>query len=134
MKLKPFSLEEAKAGKAIVCRDETPAKFVAHVPEADAGYRVVTFRGGKIFPSCENGLTFPWQSNHDGLSGYSGDLFMATEIKTVWLNIYESDRFNDHHDGIETIMWDTKARADGNTLPKKRIACAELTYTEGDGL
>lgn len=33
--MRPFDLEAAKRGEPIVTRDGRPAKFVAHVPEAD---------------------------------------------------------------------------------------------------
>lgn len=38
--LRPFDLEKAKAGHPICTRDGRKARFIAHVPEADEGYRV----------------------------------------------------------------------------------------------
>jgi len=82
--MKPFDLEAAKRGDPIVCRDGTPAKFIAHVPEAhEACSRLVVLAGGEVFVLRENGTFWVDDSPHDF------DLFMAPKKRTVWVNFYE---------------------------------------------
>lgn len=50
--MKPFDLEAAKRGEPIVTRDGRKAKFIAHVPEASEGFRVVAFIAEE--PSCSS--------------------------------------------------------------------------------
>lgn len=80
----PFDLEAAKAGAPLVTRDGRKARFVAHVPEAHARYRVLAMidGGSAAFAFHENGAYY---SNLE----YEVDLFMAPKPKrTVWVNIY----------------------------------------------
>lgn len=44
--MKPFDLEAAMRGEPIVTRDGREAKFVAYVPEADVGHRLIVFIEG----------------------------------------------------------------------------------------
>jgi hypothetical protein len=76
--VKPFNLEAAKAGQPIVCRDGTPARFLAHVPEADEGYRVIVYIAGSsaVTDLDETGRI---DDSHD----YPSDLFMAEEPMKV---------------------------------------------------
>lgn len=56
--MKPFNLQEAIAGKPIQTRDGCVLKFVAYVPEAREGYKVVILLGdGYIGCWRENGQT-----------------------------------------------------------------------------
>ena len=81
--MKPFNLEAAKAGALIVTRDGRPAKFIAHVGEAQPSQRLVVLIDGGVYTKFESG-------------GYSkspahvspNDLFMAPVKRTVWANVY----------------------------------------------
>ena len=81
--MKPFDLEAAKAGAPIVTRDGRPAKFIAHVAEAQPSQRLVVLIDGGVYTKFESG-------------GYSkspahvspNDLFMAPVKRTVWANVY----------------------------------------------
>jgi len=53
--MKPFDLEAAKRGEPIVCRDGTPAKFVAHVPEKIGEDTVLVLMRGAVHTYYENG-------------------------------------------------------------------------------
>lgn len=78
--MKPFNLEEAKAGKPIITRDGTEAKFIAHVPEAEDN-KVVILIDGVILTIQENGrLT----NSYDTVS----DIFMVSP-KMLSINSYE---------------------------------------------
>jgi len=79
--MKPFDLEAAKRGEPIVCRDGTPAKFIAHVPEACPAYRVVVLVDDLVAAKCADGRHWP-DSDSDN------DIFMAPKKRTVWINAY----------------------------------------------
>lgn len=119
MNYKPFDLEAAKAGKAIICRDGTPAKFIAYVEEAYSSKQVVVRIVSDI--SCH------WRNGTFGMCTYSidpkpKDLFMAPEKKTVWVDIFEGGQIANANRVLSNTEWDT------------RIACVEITYEEGQGL
>ena len=79
--MKPFDLEAAKRGEPIVCRDGTPVKFIAHVPEAYEQLRVVFLRGKQVQAVYESGKEF--RDCEDRF-----DLFMAPKKRIVWVNLY----------------------------------------------
>jgi len=82
--MEPFDLEAAKRGEPIVCRDGTPAKFVAHVPEACPPQRLVVLIDKNIFLCLESGAG-------SGLNEDASDLFMAPKKRTVWVNFYHNN-------------------------------------------
>jgi hypothetical protein len=86
--MKPFDLEAAKRGEPIVCRNGTPAKFIAHVPEANDGRRLIVLISNFIFTHFENGREYPSDTDRD--------LFMAPKKRTVWVNLYENGLANFH--------------------------------------
>ena len=79
--MKPFSLEAAMRGEPIVCRDGTPAKFVAHVPEAVKSQRVIVQIRNNFGLFHETG----WWGE---INPHYSDLFMAPKKRTVWVNFY----------------------------------------------
>lgn len=79
--MKPFDLEATKRGEPIVCRDGTPAKFIAHVPEAMASQQVVVLVGDIVSTRPANGTVSG--TPHD----YMNDLFMATRKREGWVNV-----------------------------------------------
>jgi len=110
--MKPFDLEAAKRGDPIVCRDGTPAKFIAHVPEAHATNRLIVLVLGNIYGSYESGK---W-----GPSPEKFDLFMAPKKRTVWVNLYANGEAS-YHDSEESAR-DAKnhvlhMRAGGKAYP-----------------
>ena len=79
-----FNLEAAKRGEPIQCRDGTPAKFIAHVPEAHPTQKIVVLLGDNIYGYFESG-------QRAGIKNDPADLFMAPKKRTkrtVWLNFY----------------------------------------------
>lgn len=111
---KPFDIEAAKAGAPLICRDGTPAKFIAHVPEADSSYQVAALIRGEIYAFSAIGCYCNTKANED--------LFLAPVKRKAWVNIYEDG--NRH---------ETKELADQRAI-SHRIACVEVEYTEGQGL
>ena len=83
--MKPFNLEAAKRGDPCMFRDGTPVKFVAHVPEATEGQRVIILSSdGCIFVRSEFGR-YLFNRNEE----HPADIVMAPKKKTVWINIYD---------------------------------------------
>lgn len=80
--MKPFDLEAAKRGDPIMTRDGRPVKFIAHVPYAREGDRVVML--------FEDVVLWLGKSGHFYLSKepHHYDLFMAPRKRTVWVNVY----------------------------------------------
>lgn len=80
--MKPFSLEQAKAGAPLVTRDGREAVFIAHVPEARESDRIVFRVGERIYTSYESGA-------YDSVGGsdFDLDLFMALVKRKVWLEL-----------------------------------------------
>lgn len=83
--MKPFDLEAAKRGEPIITRDGRAAKFIAHVPEAAEGSRVLVLINSGIPHHHENGSYFQE-------FGHPMDLFMAPKRRTVWVNLYPGTR------------------------------------------
>jgi len=112
--MKPFNLEEAKAGKPLVTRDGRSAKFIAHLPSALSNWQVVAYvsNAGAVASYNEAGLC-------NGANTI--DLFMASEKKTVWVNVYAN--------GF-ACSWESKERAD-RFKQRERVSCIEVTYEEG---
>lgn len=80
--MKPFSLEQAKAGAPLVTRDGREAVFIAHAPEARKSDRIVFRVGERIYTSYESGA-------YDSVGGpdFDLDLFMAPVKRKVWIGL-----------------------------------------------
>lgn len=70
--MKPFNLEEAKAGKPITNRLGCKIKLIAHIPEAEEFSRVVVFNETTGCVSLMNET-----GNFSTYAGSTEDLFMA---------------------------------------------------------
>ena len=101
--MKPFDLEAAKAGAPIVTRDGRPARFIAHVGEAQPSQRLVVLIDGGVYTKFEDGSYL----GRPGRGGETGnDLFMAPTKRAVWVNLYKQ----------RTAVWhDTEKDADDRT-------------------
>ena len=85
--MKPFNLEEAKAGKPVVTRDGRPVRILAFDKKGE--YCIVTLinycRSDDVVVYREDGKA---SANFD--SEY--DLFMKSEKKEGWINLYRDNR------------------------------------------
>jgi hypothetical protein len=117
MKLKPFDLKLAQEGHPIQTRDGRPAKFVAHVPETREEDQVVCLIDGLVCSRFDTGLQYVSNPSPN-------DLFMALVTHTRWLNLYERG---------DPFSYSSRALADEKSA-ENRIACIQITYTEGEGL
>lgn len=127
MNHRPFNLEAAKRGEPIICRDHSAARFIAHVPEADATHAVVFIVNGKIRTAESTG----WFFGRDSAPS-EHDLFMAPVVNKGWVNV-----IMEKGTGAVEMKgpYITKSGADAWSLGCwKRIACIEIEYTEGQGL
>lgn len=81
--MKPFNLEQAKAGRPLVTRDGRSARFIAHVPEAAPLYRVLCLvaKEASVFTFTETGKAFPDTDT-------SHDLFMVSSKRTWWIAVW----------------------------------------------
>jgi len=105
--MKPFDLEAAKRGEPIVCRDGTPAKFIAHVPEASESSRLVVMVDTFVAPLWENGKYWSYDESHDF------DLFMAPKKRTVWVNFFKYT--------TDAAFYSTKEHADEQAEYRKSV-------------
>lgn len=80
--MKPFNLEEAKAGKPLVTRDGRHVVFGCFNEEAIVGHELVCFLDRRIYAYHPDGSYA--KSEKSEL-----DIFMKTVKKTVYLNIWE---------------------------------------------
>lgn len=94
--MKPFDLEAAKSGKPIVCRDGTPAKFIAHVPETSKDSRVIVLIKRVIYAVDEGGKCVRMKNKTDPL-----DIFMAPIKHTYWINLYPTPEHTYYHTSKE---------------------------------
>lgn len=120
--MKPFNLEEAKAGKPMVTRDGRQAKFIAHVPEVSSYARLVVLIGGalNIYRDCGSDC-FVDGARH---CNSRNDLFMAPVKKTAWVELFD--------DG-SALFHPTKSAAFEYTSTRT-VARFEVTYEKGQGL
>lgn len=86
--MKPFNLEEAKAGKAVVTKDGLPVKII-YWDKKDENYPIVALVG-----EHEITETYGLSGNYSTYKN-SMDLFMASEKKEGWINIYKYDTLAD---------------------------------------
>lgn len=75
--MKPFSLEEAKAGHPLITRDGRPAKFVAHVPSLHTHCCLLAEIDGYLVNARPDGL-------HAAAANNPLDLFMAPRKVVKW--------------------------------------------------
>ncbi|WVR18316.1 hypothetical protein y223_00036 [Bordetella phage PY223] len=75
---RPFDLEAAKRGEALVTRDGRRARFIAHVPECAEDRSVLCHIEGKTNASTFSPSGIKYVRQFDGPSG---DLFMAPKPK-----------------------------------------------------
>ena len=120
--MKPFNLEEAKAGKPVVTRDGRPVSILTFDKKGD--YCIVTLinycRSDDVVVYRENG-----KASADFDSEY--DLFMKAEKKEGWINIYAPCRTS--CPTTDAIIYETEEKArscSGNTS----IATVKVEWEE----
>ncbi|WP_331694603.1 hypothetical protein [Pandoraea sputorum] len=125
-KYKPFDLEAAKAGAALITRDGRAARFVAYVPEEPHTFRVLAHVTGErhTMHFCDNGAFLSGEANRR-------DLFMAPVKRTVWVNLYGGERGDDVQVGQQvTYATQEAAAAQVCTYIGRYLGTFALEFTE----
>ena len=116
--MKPFNLEEFKAGKPAVNRAGDICKFVAFVPEAAENQQLIAL--------CDNGNIASLYKNGDSYADGRDFVFdlvgMALTKKQYWVNLYPSN---------EGYWHETEAAADDMSEPNRIGGKAFLIEVEG---
>jgi hypothetical protein len=83
--MKPFNLQAALAGKKVVTRTGENVERIIEIPNAPKGYELMVIIASAVpFFADTNGCCFNDFRNYD--------LFMASEKKTGWANLYIKPR------------------------------------------
>ena len=91
--MKPFNLEEAKAGKPVCTRDDKPARIICFDRKIKNCYPLlVLITNNDNYEEC-------YSYTADGKFNYADesdlDLFMASEKHEGWINLYRNkEHFN----------------------------------------
>lgn len=80
MKLIPFNVEKAKAGRKVVTRDGSEFVFGGYNPNAEEYHQVVGWIGTCVIVCSKDGKQFRNKAS-------SLDLFLVAETKTMWIAI-----------------------------------------------
>ena len=105
--MKPFNLEEAKAGKPVCTRDGKPARIICFNRKADR-YPIIALVDKGPFEVVYT-YTNEGMYNYGGLSDF--DLLMASIKREGWVNIYEKDITNNISDRASGYIFSTKGEA-----------------------
>lgn len=84
--MRPFNLEQAKAGKALITREGRICTFIAHVPEERCeDCRIIIFdtENKTILMVSEEGKYWPGDAMPN-----DNDVMMQSEKITRWVNVY----------------------------------------------
>lgn len=93
--MKPFNLEEAKAGEPLITREGESVKFICVEPDAHEDTRLLVLRNGRVLPLYIDGTYNGPQAKFTS----SGDVFMAPKKRTLWCNVYRGSA--SHYDSEE---------------------------------
>lgn len=96
--MKPFNLEAAQRGEALITREGEFVKFICIEYEADVDTRLLVLRNGRVLPLFTDGT---YNGPSGGLS--SVDLFMAPKKRTVWVNFFPNGEAF-YHDSEEAAI------------------------------
>jgi len=81
--MKPFNLEEALAGKPVVTSQGIPVTQIVHFKNVKQIYQVFGVLNGEVESWAIQGQYNKKYDNHNK------DLFMLSEKKSIWVNVYE---------------------------------------------
>ncbi len=118
--MKPFNLEEAKAGKPVCTRHGYKARILCFDMKSDYPIVAIVDVGGQeLLIDCTlEGI----YSIVDAPSDY--DLFMAPEKRKGWINVYKSSSYKN---GVIT-----DAHIYENSVLAKKNACLDNNYINAD--
>ena len=122
-KLRPFNLEEAKAGKPVCTRNGRKARIICFDREED-NYPIVALVCSKdnsresILSYSLTGKCYTWQERNEV------DLMMLPEKKVGWINVYKGGKLDADY------IYPSKAVAVENMLPLMKDQCIDTIKIE----
>lgn len=122
--MRPFNLKEALAGKSVVTRDGRPVSQITRFVARQSFPVVGVIDGDSIETYTLDGKFFnPTNVEHD--SGF--DLFMNTEIKTGFINVYASGGLGSLREGKS--IYSSKSIAETHISEKQQLVAAGVPIT-----
>lgn len=104
--MKPFNLEEALAGKPVVCKNGWEVTEIVYMPTITGRLKVLAVAHGVVRAYDREGNLSSLTHTHEL------QLFMAIEKKSIWINVYlDKDGqiiLSPKHDSIESALRSTK--------------------------
>ena len=105
--MRPFNLDEAKAGKPVCTRDGRDVRIICFDMRTPI-YPIVALIDDKEFYNTEI-ISIYTKSGTDAIKGgSSNDLFMKTEKKEGWVNVYEEPK---HGSFVGSSIFETEESA-----------------------
>lgn len=129
LKLKPFSLEAAKAGKPVCTRDGRKARIICYDRQSDHGFPLVALVENPGAERDED-VHFYRANGTAATAERAQDLMMLPKKKEGWVNLHESDNRNFAAILGSTYVYNTKEQAINNTDPDTTIATVKIEWEE----
>ena len=117
--MKPFNLEEAKAGKPVVTRDGRNVRILCFDRDSERSIVALIGDGEIIISYLDNGLQINGTNT-------KYDLFMKSEVKTGWINVYNIYEVVK----TSTVIYQTKEDALKNKDDKGCVDTVQITWGE----
>ena len=121
--MKPFNLEEAKAGKPVQTRDGKDVRILAFDKKGD--YHIVALLDGcrseDVIVYRDNGMT---SANFD--SDY--DLFMKAEKKEGWINLYNG--YNENSLNVGKVFYTEREALEEGKKSFYYVATVKVEWEE----
>jgi hypothetical protein len=84
--MKPFNLEEALAGKPVVCKNGWEVTEIVYMPTVISRLKLLAVAHGVVRAYDREGNFNSFSDNNEL------QLFMAEEKKSIWINVYDNER------------------------------------------
>lgn len=123
--MKPFNLEEAKAGKPVCTRDGRPARLIYQDLQGEYPFVfAITSKDGVNEKVREYNYSGQYYDSEES----KHDLFMAPVQHTVWVNLYSAGKLSPFPSDIAYASEEIAKRAVCETWPY--LGTFPITYEE----
>ena len=131
LKLKPFSLEAAKAGKPVCTRDGRKARIICFDRKNHSPIIALVETFVKEYNSIrEDAYYYTIDGRAINIENESkDDLMMLPEKKEGWVNLYREES-NNNERLIEQTIYKTRKDAFDNACPKGYVKTVKITWEE----
>ena len=124
--MKPFNLEEAKAGRPVCNRAGEDVRIICFNRESDFNNPIVALHTND---NAEDLFSHKIDGKYEGSCSVSKlDLFMKTEKKEGWLNVYKGNPY--YKDSYVGKIYATKEEAYLNRLPVGYVDTTKIEWEE----